>query len=126
MAYKFLIIDDSNITRKVLVKTLGMTNLPVDTIDEAEHGQIGLDKLKDNWVDLIFLDINMPVMNGVEFLEKLRADDTLKDLPVVIVSTEGSQERIKRLEELGISGYLRKPTTPELLTSTVLGLLEGK
>jgi two-component system chemotaxis response regulator CheY len=125
MAYNFLLIDDSNIVRKVLIKTMGMTTLPIDQIIEAENGKVGFEKLEHQWIDMIFLDINMPVMNGIEFMEKLREHETYKTLPVVIVSTEGSQERIKRLEELGIKAYLRKPVTPEDLTTTIETLLGG-
>lgn len=126
MAFKFLIVDDSSIVRKVLTRTIGMTDLEVSEIIEAENGQVALDKLKNDWVDIIFLDINMPVMNGIEFMEVLRKDETLKDMPVVIVSTEGSKDRIARLEQLGIRAYLRKPVSPEHITSTVLSLLEGE
>lgn len=123
MAFNFMIVDDSSIVRKVVIRTIGMTALEVNSIIEAENGQEALDKLKDKWVDLIFLDINMPVMNGVEFMEQLRSDPRLMNMPVVVVSTEGSQERIKRLEELGIRAYLRKPVTPEALVHTVNELL---
>ena len=123
MAYNFLLVDDSSIVRKVLIRTIGMTDLEVSEITEAVNGLDALEKLENRWVDLIFLDINMPIMNGVEFMEKLRAHPTFKSLPVVIVSTEGSQERIKRLEELGIQSYLRKPVSPENLTKTVVSIL---
>lgn len=126
MAYHFLLIDDSSIVRKVVIKAMGLTPLEISKIGEANNGQEGLAYLKDNWVDLVFLDINMPVMNGVEFMEELRKDDLYKDLPVVVVSTEGSQDRIDRLKELGVRAYLRKPVTPEELTETVTALLEGE
>ena len=119
MSFNFLIVDDSSIVRKVVKKTLGMTSIPVGTVTEAEHGQQALELLKNSWVDLVFLDINMPVMNGMEFMEKLRADPDLKDTKVVIVSTEGSKERRDRLEQLNIIDYLRKPVTPESLTESV-------
>ena len=124
MAYNFLVVDDSSIVRKVLIRTIGMTDLDVTQIQEANNGQEALDLLEHSWVDLIFLDINMPVMNGVEFMERLRAHETFNVLPVVIISTEGSQQRIQRLEELGIKAYLRKPVSPEDLSETVRGLLE--
>ena len=124
MSYHFLLIDDSSIVRKVVTRALGMTPMQIDRIGEAENGQQALEYLKTNWVDLIFLDINMPIMNGVEFMEKLREDPLIKDLPVVVVSTEGSQERKERLKELGVKAYLRKPVTPEELTITVETLLQ--
>lgn len=128
MAFNLLIVDDSSIVRKILIKTIGLSNIEVNSIVEAENGQEALEKINSNWVDLIFLDINMPVMNGVEFLEKIRNDKNLKETPVIIVSTEGSRDRIEYLEKLGISAYLRKPTTPEDLSTVVrdILLMEGK
>ena len=119
MAYKVMIVDDSSIVRKVIVRTIGMTDLKIDSIVEAENGKQALEKLREAWVDLVFLDINMPVMNGMEFMEQLRCDDVLKDTPVIVVSTEGSRERIDRLASLGVKVYLRKPVTPESLTEAV-------
>ena len=123
MAYKVMIVDDSSIVRKVIIRTLGMTNISVDSIVEAENGQQALEKLRESWVDLVFLDINMPIMNGMDFMEKLRGDEVLKDTPVIVVSTEGSRDRINRLSELGIKVYLRKPVTPESLTDAVEAVL---
>ena len=123
MAYNILIVDDSNIVRKVLIKTFSMTDLKVSNFYEAANGREGLDKLKDNWVDLIFLDINMPVMNGMEFMQQVRADNNLKDTPVVVVSTEGSKERKEEMEKAGVRAFLRKPVTPEHLTETIKNIL---
>ena len=125
MAYNLLIVDDSSIVRKTIKKTLGMTSIEVSNLLEAENGSQALTLLKDNWVDLVFLDINMPVMNGMEFMEKLRADEALKGTAVIVVSTEGSKERIDRLTELGVKAYLRKPVTPEGLVDAIGKSLGG-
>lgn len=119
MAYNVLIVDDSNIVRKMLIKTFGMTSIPVSKFMEAGNGKEGLKVLEDNWVDIVFLDINMPVMNGMEFMEELRKNPDFKDLPVVVVSTEGSTDRIEILQQSGISAYVRKPATPEVLVETI-------
>lgn len=126
MAFNILVVDDSSIVRKVLIKTIGMAQLEVQSLLEAENGQEALDILRQNWVDLIFLDINMPIMNGIQFLEHLRKDESLCKTPVIIVSTEGSNERIEQLKELGIQAYLRKPTTPEDVTRKVREVLLGE
>lgn len=126
MAYKFMIIDDSSIVRGMLKKIIGMSGIDVSEIIEAINGKDALEKLASSWVDLAFLDINMPVMNGMEFMEQLRQDPALKELPVVVVSTEGSQERIDRMKELSVKKYLRKPVTPEQMTEVVNELLGGK
>lgn len=119
MAYNVLIVDDSAIVRRVLMKTFGMTNIEVNDFYQAENGRVALDLLKENWIDVIFLDINMPVMNGMEFIQCLRTDSAIAETPVVIVSTEGSKERKEELQALGIKAYLRKPVTPETLVETL-------
>lgn len=123
MAYNVLIVDDSSIVRKVLMKTFSMTDIPVNNFYQAENGKVGLDMLKDNWIDVIFLDINMPVMNGMEFMKHVTGDDTLKNTPVIVVSTEGSSERQEELKNAGVKAYLRKPVTPESLVETINKIL---
>ncbi len=123
MAYNILIVDDSSIVRKVLIKTFGMTEIKINQFYQAANGQEGYDTLQQNWIDLVFLDINMPVMNGMEFMRKIRQDEKLHDTPVVIVSTEGSKERIDELHALGIKAFLHKPVTPEGLVSTINSIL---
>jgi two-component system, chemotaxis family, chemotaxis protein CheY len=123
MAYNFLIVDDSSIVRRVIIKAMRMTDVQISQVLEAEDGLQALETLKNNWVDLVFLDINMPRMNGIEFMEHIRADEALKDTPVVVVSTEGSRERIEKLESLDIKAYLRKPVTPESFTEVVTRVL---
>ena len=123
MAYNILLVDDSSIVRKSIVKTLAMAEVEIGVVLEAENGQVALELLKDNWVDLIFLDINMPVMNGIEFAERLKESDLLKDIPVVVISTEGSKIRAEELKALGITVQLRKPVRPESLTETITDIL---
>jgi two-component system chemotaxis response regulator CheY len=123
MGIKIMVIDDSSIVRGMLKKVIGLSGIDVQEVIEAADGKQALDKLAGGLVDLAFLDINMPVMNGMEFMEKVRADDAMKALPVVVVSTEGSQERIKRMQELEVKHYLRKPVTPEQISTVVKELL---
>ncbi|MBX7136911.1 MAG: response regulator [Oligoflexia bacterium] len=123
MGYNVLIVDDSSVVRKVLIKTFGMTDIEVNTFHQASNGKEALELLKSNWVDLVFLDINMPVMNGMEFMKQLKSDPQIADTPVVVVSTEGSKERIDELYASGIKAFLRKPTTPESLVDTIVKVL---
>jgi two-component system chemotaxis response regulator CheY len=125
MSYRILIVDDSAIVRKVMAKTIAMSGVKTDEPLQAGDGQQALDVLKKEWVDLVFLDINMPIMNGIEFMERVSKDETLKSIPVVVVSTEGSTERKDRLKELGIKVYLRKPVTPEAVATVVKAMLGG-
>jgi len=97
----------------------------VGELHEAENGKEALDILADHWIDIVFADINMPVMGGVEMVEKMSADGLLNTIPVVIVSTEGSTTRMEQLRAKGISGYIRKPFTPEILCNVVNDVVGG-
>lgn len=119
MALNVLVVDDSSTVRAVIRKTLELAGVEVNELHEAANGQEGLDALKENWVDLVFSDINMPVMGGMEMLERMKSDDVLSAIPVVVVSTEGSATRIEELKAKGVSAYIRKPFTPESLREVV-------
>ena len=119
MAYNVLIVDDSVTIRAVIVKTLKMTGLSISEIFQAENGKVALEILERSWVDIIFADINMPVMNGIEMVDKMAESGQIKTTPVVIVSTEGSQTRIEELISKGVRAFVRKPISPELLKSTI-------
>lgn len=124
MKYRILIVDDSPIIRSVIEKNIKMAEVDVAECLHAGNGQEALDQLADHWVDLMLVDINMPVMNGVELIEKLSADALLQSIPVVVVSTEGSQTRIAELTDKGIAGYLRKPFAPEQFKEMITRILE--
>ena len=119
MALNILIVDDSETVRDIITKTLQLSHVPINQIYNAANGQEALDLLKDNWIDLVFSDINMPVMNGVEMIEKMLEDDLLASIPIIVISTEGSTTRIDQLKEKGVSAYIRKPFTPEGLSEVV-------
>lgn len=119
MSYNILIVDDSKTIRSVIKKTLDIADVPVGDLYEAENGKEALDVMNSNWIDLIFADINMPVMTGIEMIKKMSEDNTLDKTPVIIVSTEGSKTRIDELLELGVKAYLRKPINPEELRNIV-------
>ena len=123
MAFNFLVVDDSETVRAIIAKTLDLAGLPINEIYQAAHGKEALEVLRDNWVDLIFTDINMPIMGGIEFIGKLCEDGMLETIPVVIVSTEGSQTRIEQLKTKGVSAYIRKPFQPELIRKVVEDIL---
>ena len=125
MGYSILIVDDSSIVRRSLIKTLKLANVSIDAALEAGNGLEALNILSTNSVDIVFLDINMPVMNGMEFMERIRADEKYKSLAVVIISTEGSKERIDQLTDYQIKAYLRKPFSPERLAETFEIVMKG-
>lgn len=125
MSYNILIVDDSDIVRAVIKKTLGLAGVPVNELYQAANGEEALAVLKDHWIDLVFSDINMPVMTGVEMFHHMREDDQMRSVPVVIVSTEGSKTRIDELLKDGIRAYIRKPFTPESLRDVIDEILGG-
>jgi two-component system chemotaxis response regulator CheY len=113
MSLNVLLVDDSITVRSVMEKTLHLAGIQTNTVLHAANGKEALEILGNEWVDLIFADINMPVMNGVEMIEKMSHDGLMKTIPVVVVSTEGSQTRIEQLKDKGITAYIRKPFQPE-------------
>ncbi len=129
MAINVLVVDDSEIVRQVIAKTLQLAGVPVNQLFMAGNGKEALEILAENWVDLVFSDINMPVMTGIELIEEMHKDDLLKTVPVIVVSTEGSVTRMEELRAKGVSAYVRKPFTPETLRKVVeevLGAIENE
>lgn len=119
MAFNILIVEDSTTIRSVIKKTLQIAGVPIGELYEAANGQEGLLVMKDNWVDLVFTDINMPVMTGIQMVALMAQDKMLEKTPVIIISTEGSQTRIDELFNMGVKAYIRKPFTPEILRNIV-------
>ena len=123
MAYTIMIVDDSETIRSVLVRSFAMAKLPVDSIIQAINGRDALEKLGTAYVDIVFTDINMPEMDGITLVERMNANSEYRDIPVVVVSTEGSTTRIADLRKKGVKGYLRKPFTPEKLRDVIVETL---
>lgn len=123
MGYNVLIVDNSVIIRKMVAKTLEISDLDISQYHYAENGRQALEKLEENWIDIVFADINMPVMNGIEMIEEMSKKDLLSTIPVVVISTERSRERIERLKKMGIRAYLQKPFAPEEFADVVRSLL---
>ncbi len=123
MGYNVLIVDDSIIIRKMVAKTLTISDLDIAELYYAENGRQALEQLRENWIDIVFADINMPEMNGVELVAEMQKQDLLSSTPVVIISTERSRERIEALKRMGVRAYLQKPFVPEEFTQVVKELL---
>lgn len=124
MAYNILIMDDSQIVRSVLKKTLSISGLELGTMFEASNGAEGLEIVRNNWIDLVLADIHMPVMTGLEFVEQLSKDGLMSSLPVIVVSSEGSETRIESLNAHGVRAFVRKPFTPESIREVVTKVME--
>ena len=118
MSLNVLIVDDSAVMRAMIIKTLQVCGLQLGEVHQAGNGREGLDALNDHWVDLVFADINMPEMNGEEMIDRMRANPDTADVPVIVVSTEGSQTRIDRLREKGAM-FIHKPFAAETISSGI-------
>ena len=123
MAYHLMIVDDSAAMRNFIVRVIWLSGLEVGLCMQASNGQEALELLRENWIDIVLTDINMPVMNGEQFVSSMEQDDTLKNIPVLVVSTDGSEHRVQRMLSLGAKGYLKKPFSPELLRTSMEQLL---
>jgi two-component system, chemotaxis family, chemotaxis protein CheY len=124
MAYNILIVDDSNTMRKVIIKALRLSGFELGECLEAGNGQEALIVMDSHWVDLILTDLNMPVMNGWELVHQLKNNPTYAGIPVVLITTEGSETRLRELFELGIKDYIQKPFHPETLRDVLTRILE--
>jgi len=124
MAFNILIVDDSKTIRSILMKTLKLTKLEINQVFEAANGREALEYLQGNWIDLVLTDLNMPVMTGVELINAMAQDGLLKDIPVVVTSTDGSSTRISELKNKGVREYIRKPFTPETVGEIIDKVLE--
>jgi two-component system chemotaxis response regulator CheY len=119
-----LIVDDSSVMRKIVERALRQAGLSLNKVHEASSGVEALDLLKNERVQLILSDINMPMMDGLEFLRQLRAQELAPDVPVVMITTESSEEHVREAIVAGAQGYIRKPFTAEQVKERVLPLLE--
>ena len=120
MSCNLLIVDDSPILRAAIKKVVKLAGLEEDRIFEAGNGKEALELMSTIWVDMVLLDLNMPVMNGEEFAQELRKQPELEDVAVVVVSTESNEDRLNRMRDLGVVEVLHKPFEPEDLRKIIV------
>jgi two-component system chemotaxis response regulator CheY len=130
MHKRLMIVDDSPVMRAFVRRTIQVTGLPTSGFLEASNGEEALLRLRAalntagaDPIDLILTDINMPVMDGEGFLAQLKLDPALSSIPVVVVSTDSTEQRVGALLRLGASDYVRKPFPPERLSEVLCRLL---
>ncbi|OUR97933.1 hypothetical protein A9Q84_06980 [Halobacteriovorax marinus] len=120
---KILVVDDSMVIRKMIKNSLQKEG---HEIHQAENGQEGFELFAAHSFDLIITDINMPIMNGFEFSEKVRASSgTSCDIPIIVLSTEFSDEVKERGRNIGINAWMVKPAEEEKLLKAVAFLIEN-
>jgi two-component system chemotaxis response regulator CheY len=122
-AVYILIVDDSSVMRRILKRILTQAGISPDRVYEAENGCEGLKCIAGQMVQLVFSDVNMPNMDGLEFLRTLKSAPQWKDIPVVMVSAEGSEEKVMEAIDLGAVGYVKKPFSSDLISDQLTGLL---
>jgi two-component system chemotaxis response regulator CheY len=120
-----LIVDDSSVMRKIVERALRQAGLSSLVVLEAGSGTEGLDVLRSKQVDLILSDINMPLMDGLEFVRQIKAQNLAPGVPVVMITTESSEEHVKQAILAGARGYIRKPFTAEQVKERVLPLINA-
>ena len=124
-----LIIDDSAVMRKVIERALRQAGLELSEVLQASNGEEALQTLRDNQgsgaLALILSDINMPVMDGLQFLEARKQENLAQDVPVVMITTEGNESFVLRAIAAGAQGYICKPFTAEQVKARVLPLLRA-
>jgi len=122
-ALRTLIVDDSSVMRKIVERALRQAGIPLADVIEAANGSQALEILSQQTVDLVLTDINMPVMDGLELVRQLHKVDKARDVPVLMITTEGSESQVVQAIACGARGYVRKPFTPEQIKRQVLSLL---
>jgi two-component system chemotaxis response regulator CheY len=126
MAFRVLVIDDSPAMRSLIRRVIQVSGLEAGAVLEAGDGQEALELLEREWVDVILTDINMPRMNGEEFVRRAAASRLTRGIPVIVISTDATAVRQEHLQALGVRGYLVKPFQPEELQEQIeraLGVL---
>jgi two-component system, chemotaxis family, chemotaxis protein CheY len=118
-----LIVDDSAAIRKILQRVLRQTDLNLGEISEAGDGSEAVEILKNRTFGLILSDINMPQMDGLQLLARIKEMDHLRNVPVIMITTEGGQGKVMEAVQLGATGYVRKPFTADQIKEKLAGVI---
>jgi two-component system chemotaxis response regulator CheY len=126
MNYRILIVDDSPLLRATARRAVLQAGAAAENVREVQNGKEALEALAAAPADIVLLDINMPVMDGYQFVEAKSKLPELAGVKVALVTTEGNKKRLERMSELGVVHYLRKPFAPEDLRALVTELFQGE
>jgi two-component system chemotaxis response regulator CheY len=124
MESDILVVDDSAAIRKILQRVLRQTGMSIRTIYEAGDGQQALEVLKAQQIALVLSDINMPTMDGLQLLASMRNSPQWRNIPVVMITTEGGEAKVGEAVKLGAAGYVRKPFTADQIKEKLAGIIE--
>ncbi|MCA9733275.1 MAG: response regulator [Deferribacteres bacterium] len=123
MSLKFLAVDDSPTMRRIVANTL--KRLGYEDVVEATNGKEALEKLATSSIDFIITDWNMPEMDGLEFVQNVKANGETSDLPILMITTRGVKDDIVDAMKAGVSSYIVKPFTPQVLKEKIDSILNG-
>jgi two-component system chemotaxis response regulator CheY len=123
MPFNLLIVDDSAPMRAVIKKIIRASGFDIGEFHEAGSGKEALKVLDEQWLDIVLSDYNMPDMNGLEMLKAMKQNEMMKEIPVIMVTTEGSNARINEFMKTGATAYIKKPFTPEQIRTQLQQLL---
>jgi two-component system chemotaxis response regulator CheY len=126
MSIRALIVDDSSVMRKIVERCLRQAGMDLGQVLEASNGAEALALVTENTIDLILSDINMPVMDGLEFVKHLKEMESAKNIPIVMITTEGGEKSVLEALSFGAKGYIRKPFTPDQVKDHVIPVLGGQ
>jgi two-component system chemotaxis response regulator CheY len=125
MSIRALIVDDSSVMRKIVERCLRQAGMDLGQVLEASNGAEALALVTENTFDLILSDINMPVMDGLEFIRHLKEIESANSIPIVMITTEGGEKSVLEALSLGAKGYIRKPFTPDQVKEHVIPVLRS-
>jgi two-component system chemotaxis response regulator CheY len=123
MAFNVLIVDDSSSMRAIIKKIIKVSGFDVGEFLDASDGKEALKVLADEWVDIVLTDINMPNVNGMELMAEMKKDELLRSIPIVMITTQGSEKKMQEAIDLGASGYVKKPFLPEDIKKTLSSIM---
>ena len=123
MAFNILVVDDSSPMRAVIKKVIKASGFNIGQMHEAGNGVEAMDLLKNHWIDLVLTDYNMPKMDGLGLLAQMKENNVMKDIPVVMVTTEGSDQRVADFMTHGATAYIKKPFSPEQIKTELNRIL---
>lgn len=123
MGLKILISDDSAVMRKIILRALQQVNLTIDSVTEVGDGQEALNAIEAGSFDLVLSDINMPNMDGLQFIHKMHETGMSSKIPVIMITTEGSESKVMEAIQFGARGYIKKPFSAEQLQEKVKSVL---
>lgn len=118
---RFLIVDDSSTMRRIIINTLN--KLGHQDVSEAANGREGLERLSASPVDMIITDWNMPEMSGIDFIRTVRSTPAVKDIPVLMVTTNAAKDDIVEALKAGVNSYVVKPFTPDTMKEKIESVL---